>query len=397
MRVFRKISILSLPGYFLIFLISGCSPNNPNEIKTKITGSFPAFKDKTVTLSEIEINKANGLDTTRISDDGSFTFRFRRTGPGFYLVKVDNKNYVTLILDKEKNVEISSTLPNLRIDYQVDGSPDSELYRDYEMVLEANRRKVDSLSSTYNEYQRSAGFQSKRMELDKTYQQIFNSQRQYSIHFLENHCSSLASLLVINRRFGERRILTEKDDFKYFTLIDSCLSVKYPDNKQLAEQKKRIEAAREEQKQNRMIEQRFAIGQKVPDIRLQNPAGKDVSLYSLSGRTVVLYFWASWDQNSRKVNKAVKEILDKASKSRPDVYAIGFESYKEPWVNAIKTDGLDKWINVTDYLNKNSSAKSLFNVPDSLPYFIVLDKSLKIRYKGNNLDVLASTINQPGL
>jgi hypothetical protein len=396
MSVLRKFFILSLLSSFSIFLIPSCSQNNPNEIKTKITGSFPAFKGKTVTLSEIEINKATGLDTIKISDDGSFTFRFKRTGPGFYLVKVDNKNYATLILDKEKSVRISSTLPNLRKDYQVDGSPDSELYRDYEMVLEANREKVDSLTRTYNEYQRSAGFQSKRLELDKSYQQIFNSQRQYSIHFLENHCSSLASLLVINRRFGERRILTERDDFKYFTLIDSCLSIKYPDNKQLAEHKKRIEAAREDQKQNEMIERRLAIGQKVPDIHLQNPSGKDVSLFSLAGRPVVLYFWASWDQSSRKVNKMLKEILDKVLKSKPAVYAIGLESYKEPWENAIKADGLEKWINVTDYLNLNSSAKSLFNLPDGLPYFIVLDKSMMICYKGNNLDTLASEINRVG-
>jgi thiol-disulfide isomerase/thioredoxin len=396
MRVVRKLFILGLLSSFFIFLISSCSQNNSNGIKTKITGKFPAFKGKTVTLSEIEINKATGIDTAKISDDGSFSFRFRRPGPGFYLVKVDNKNYVTLILDQENRLIISSDLPNLRKDYEVEGSPDSQLYRDYEMILEANRLKVDSLTRSYNDYQRSAGFQSKKLELDKSYQEIFNFQKQYSIHFLETHCGSLASLLVINRRFGERRILTEKDDFKYFTLIDSCLSIKYPDNKQLAEHKKVIEAAREKQRQSEMLEKRLAIGQKVPDISLQNPSGKEVSLYSLIGKPVVLYFWASWDQPSRIANKSIKEILDKVVKVKPTIYAIGLESYKEPWEDAIRADGLEKWINVTDYLNIYSSAKSLFNLPGDLPYFIVLDKFMKIRYKGNNLNVLASEINQLG-
>ena len=396
MRVVRKLFILGLLSSFFIFLISSCSQNNSNGIKTKITGKFPAFKGKTVTLSEIEINKATGIDTAKISDDGSFSFRFRRPGPGFYLVKVDNKNYVTLILDQENRVMISSDLPNLRKDYEVEGSPDSQIYRDYEMFLEANRLKVDSLTRSYNDYQRSAGFQSKKLELDKSYQEIFNFQKQYSIHFLETHCGSLASLLVINRRFGERRILTEKDDFKYFTLIDSCLSIKYPDNKQLAEHKKVIEAAREKQQQSEMLEKRLAIGQKVPDISLQNPSGKEVSLYSLLGKPVVLYFWASWDQPSRIANKSIKEILDKVVKVKPTIYAIGLESYKEPWEDAIRTDGLEKWINVTDYLNIYSSAKSLFNLPGDLPYFIVLDKFMKIRYKGYNLNMLASEINQLG-
>jgi len=78
------------------------------------------------------------------------------------------------------------------------------------------------------------------LELDKSYQEIFDHQLQFTKEFLENHCSSLASLLVINRRFGERRIITEESDFKYFTLIDSCLSLKYPDNNYLADLKKRL-------------------------------------------------------------------------------------------------------------------------------------------------------------
>ena len=392
----RKIIILCFLSFLLIFLISSCSLNDSNGIKTTIKGSFPAFKGKSVTLSEIEINKAIALDTTKISDDGSFRFRFRRQGPGFYLVKVDNKNYVTLILDQEKQVDISSDFPSLRKSYDVEGSPDSELYRDYEMFLEAGRRKVDSLSRTYDDYQRSAGFRSKKLELDKSYQEIFNFQRQYSISFLENHCGSLASLLVINRRFGERMILTEKDDFKYFTLVDSCLSIKYPDNKQLTEHKKRIEAARGQQQIFEMTEKRLAVGQKVPDISLQNPSGKTVALYSLSGKPVVLYFWASWDQPSRKANASMKILLDKAVKVKPSVYAIGLESYKEPWEDAIRMDGLQNWINVTDYLNLYSSAKSMFNIPDALPYFILLDKDMMIRFKGTNFDALASEINRLG-
>jgi len=394
MSVPRKNIIFIYFIFLFIVFISGCSQNDPKGIKTTVKGSFPAFKGKSVTLSEIDINKAITLDTSEISEDGSFSFRFRRQCPGFYLIKVDNKNYITLVLDEEKRVEISSDLPNLRKEYEVKGSPDSELYRDFEMFLEANRKKVDSLSKTYTDYQRSAGFQTKKMELDKSYQKIFKYQRQYAISFLENHCGSLASLLVINRRFGERRVLTEKEDLRYFMLIDSCLSIKYPDNKHLVEQKKRLEMAREEQKKYQMIEKRLAIGQKVPDISLQNLSGNAVPLYSLLGKPVVLYFWASWDQQSRKANINMKELINKAGKVKPAVYAIGLESYKEPWEDAIRMDGLQKWTNVTDYLNIYSSAKSLFNIPEDLPYFILLDKELMIRYKGNNYDALTSEINQ---
>jgi len=379
--------------FILVTLISGCQKSDDN-IKTKIKGSFPALKGKPVILCEIDINKSLMLDTTNIDEDGSFSFRFRRQGPGFYLIKVDDKNYITLVLDEEKQVEVSSDVPDLRINYDVKGSPDSELYRDFEMFLETNRKKVDSLSKTYNDYQRSADFQTKKMELDRNYKEIFDCQRQYAISFLENHCGSLASLLVINRRFGERRVLTENEDFIYFALLDSCLSIKYPDNKHLVENKKRLVAARQEQGKIEMINKRLAIGQKVPDISLQDPSGKAVPLYSFEGKPVVLYFWASRDQQSRKANATMRELVEKSAKITPEVYAIAFESNKESWEDAISLDGIQKWANVTDYLNIYSPAKSLFNIPQELPYFILLDKGLIIRYKGNNFDTLASVINR---
>jgi hypothetical protein len=380
--------------FILILLFAGCSQNGNKSIKTTIRGSFPAFKGKLVSLGELDINNVIPVDTVKISEDGSFRFRFRRSGPGFYLIKVDNKNYLTLVLDQENRIEVSSDLPNLRKSYHVKGSADSELYRDFEMFLEANRSKVDSLSRAYNDYQRSNSFRSMKMELDKSYQEIYGFQRQYTISFLENHCGSLASLLVIGKRFGERKILTEDADFKYFALVDTCLSANYPDNKYLLEFKKRIEVFGQNQKIDEMTEKRLAIGNKVPDIGLQDPSGKKVQLYSLQGKPVILYFWASWDKESRKSNLILKDLLEKTGKGKPVIYAIGLETYKENWLDAVKKDGVQNWIHVTDFLNIYSSAKTLFHVPDNFPYFILLDNELIIRYKGSNFDELAAEINR---
>jgi hypothetical protein len=388
----KNISTLFIPVLF-IFIIVACQ-NNSQGIKTKIRGSFPALKGKTVTLSEFDVNSALPVDTTKISDDGSFRFTFRRKGPGFYLVKADNKNYLTLILDKENLVEISSDQSNIRKNYSVKGSPDSELYRDFEMFLEVNRNKVDSLSRTFDNSQRSPGFRSVKMDLDKRYQDVFENQRRYSIQFLKNHCNSLAALLVINRRFGERKILSEENDFEYFYMVDSCLSVSYNDNKQLAEFRNKLDIIKENRKIYEMTEKRLASGNKVPDIGLQDPSGKTIQLYSLLGKPVILYFWASWDQESRKANKILKELVEKTGSGKPLVYSIGLESYKEMWADAIKTDGLQEWTNVTDYLNVYSSAKTLFNIPDKLPYFIYLDKNLIIKYKGSNFVELRAVIKQ---
>jgi len=208
---FTKCSIIS--ALFLI-LISSCGPKNEGSLKTRISGHLPAFAGKMVTLSEIDVDKAIPLDTSTISGNGRFNFKFRRSGSGFYLIKIDNRNYLTLVLDKEDEVKVSSDKSELRKGYSVEGSDDSELYCQFELFLETNRAKVDSLSREYDEYQRSAGFQSLKMELDENYRAIFEEQYKYSVAFLENHCESLASLLIINRRFGQRKIMDETTDYQ---------------------------------------------------------------------------------------------------------------------------------------------------------------------------------------
>jgi|WetSurMetagenome_2_1015567.scaffolds.fasta_scaffold123357_2 thiol-disulfide isomerase/thioredoxin len=345
-------------------------------------------------MSEFDINSTIPVDTVKTDQDGNFRFTFRHKGPGFYLVKIDNKNYVTLIIENEKEVELSSDLPNIRNNYVVKGSPDSELYRDFEMFLEVNRNKVDSLTRTYSDYQRSPGFRNVKTSLDNTYQEIFENQRNYSIQFVKNHCNSLAALLVLNRRFGERKILAEDLDYEYFITVDSCLSINYKDFKHLVEFEKRLDAVKNNRKIYEMTEKRLTIGNKIPDIELENPSGKKINLYSLQGKPVILYFWASWDKDSRRYNLILKDLVNKAGKDKPQVFAIGFESYKDVWTDAIKSDQIQDWTHVTDYLGASSSAKTMFNVPDKFPYFLFLDKNLIIKYKGNNLNELGSQINK---
>jgi thiol-disulfide isomerase/thioredoxin len=380
--------------FVFIFLFSNCTDSGTKGTRTTVSGSFPAFKGKSLTISEFDINSAIPIDTVKIGDDGSFKFKFNRQHAGFYLLKIDNRNFLTLVLDKEKKVKVFSDGDNLKKGYTVEGSVDSELYRDFEINLEINRGKVDSLSKTYKDSQRSNAFRSIQMSLDKRYQEIFASQRENSMLFLDEHCSSLASLLVINRRFGEKKIIDEENDFAYFLKLDSCLSLKYPDNKHLAEHKRKLDRINEQRRHIEMTEKRLAPGNKVPDIGLQDPSGKEIQLYSLQGKPVILYFWASWDKESRKSNKIIKDMVEKKGRDKPNVYAVGLESYKEVWAEAIKTDGLQDWKNVTDLLNIHSSAKTLFNIPDKFPYFILLDKELIIRYRGNNFDELAAEIEK---
>ena len=376
----------------MLLIFGSCSESGKDGMTTKISGYFPEFKGKKVTLSEIDIDKATPIDTTEISSSGHFSFKFKRTGPGFFLVKTDNKNYITLVLDKEKKVEVSSQNALLRKGYTVEGSPDSELYSQFELFLETNRRKVDSLTSQFKDYQKSTGFQSMKLMMDEDYKKIFNAQHEYAVAFIENHCQSLATLLVINRRFGERKIMDEEKDYIYYFKVDSCLSTVYPGNKNLLAFKKRVDQMRQRRQLIDMENKKLAPGNKAPDITLGNPSGKEVSLYSLAGSPVIIYFWSSTEQASRAASQVLKNLLTRTSVKNIKVYAIALENYKEMWSSAIDKDGISGWINVTDFLGTHSGATSLYGFPDEYPYVMLLDKDLNIIYRGNDLVKLESNL-----
>jgi len=380
-KVIQSVMIIIL--YSVI--ITSCHDLGKNGKTTRISGTFPEFKGKIVTLSEIDIDKAIPIDTSEISESGHFKFKFRRNLPGFYLVKVDNKNYITLILDNERQIEISSSNDLLRKGYEVSGSNDSELYSQFELFLETNRNKVDSLSLRYRDFQRTTGFQSVKLDLDENYQKIFKAQQDYARAFLQNHCQSLASLLVINRRFGERKILEEDKEYKYYIMLDSCLSSLYPDNKHLIAFKKRVELLKQRKLLSDKTIARLSAGNKAPDISLTDISGNEINLYSLAGSPVIIHFWSSIDQSSRLANFKLKELARKYQGHGLKIFAIGLENYQEMWASAIARDETNNWVHVTDFLGTRSGATSLFGFQDTYPYFILLDNESIIRYRGDNL------------
>ncbi len=388
-RVYIPVILLAILSASVMI---SCSDNKEDGIRTTITGQFSAFGGGKVSLSEIGISSTTVVDTAVMAGDGSFRFRFDRPGPGFYLLKVDQRNYLTLILDQEKKIKIASDNKELRKDYRVEGSADSELYRQFELFLDANRRKVDSLKSTYSEFQRSAGFQSMQLQLNDEYQRIFSHQRQYMVNYAQKNCSSLSSLLVINRRFGDRLVITPEEDLRIMQRLDTCLSVKYPGNIHVEDYKKRLQIASDRHSMKNEVERKLSPGNKAPDIDMEDPEGKTIKLYSLAGKPVIVYFWASWENNCKPPNAALRDFLAVHVNKDLQVYAVGLESYRDLWKSAIERDGTQNWLHVTDYLNIYSSAKNRFNVPDKLPYFYLLDKDLIIQYKGNVLQELFSAI-----
>lgn len=120
------------------------------------------------------------------------------------------------------------------------------------------------------------------------------------------------------------------------------------------------------QDQNTKIE----VGQKAPELAYENPQGKILKLSEINKKRVILLdFWASWCGPCRMANPALVEFYNKYSKKTYkgakngfSIVSVSLDKAKEPWMEAIKKDGLIWPYHMSDLGGWNSKAAAEYGV-----------------------------------
>jgi hypothetical protein len=110
----------------------------------------------------------------------------------------------------------------------------------------------------------------------------------------------------------------------------------------------------------------------IPNIEAPNRQGINVSLNSLKGKTILVSFWASIDQNSRMENRNLKRIYAKYKSKGFEIYQVSLDQSKILWENAVVQDGAD-WISVCDLKSIDSPNVRLYNI-SSIPANYLINK-----------------------
>ncbi|MBQ9312210.1 MAG: redoxin domain-containing protein [Bacteroidales bacterium] len=113
---------------------------------------------------------------------------------------------------------------------------------------------------------------------------------------------------------------------------------------------------------------------KAKDFSLEDSKGNIVSLssYIKQSKYTLVYFWASWDNNSRSKNIEYLKLYKQIKKSQLNFLSVSLDDSEYAWKTAIEKDGIGKWSNVSDLKRWNSVVVKLYSLK-TIPYNMLLD------------------------
>ncbi len=305
-----------------------------------------------------------------IDENGSFKLVAPITKTDIFRLRLDDKNYMMLILSPGEKISLKTHGSKLGGDALIEGSTQTQLLYNAMNATQLYESQKAALNQKYNEIQSSPDRDSQSAIIISEFRINDSLQKSTLKAQMEKNPSSLAWIF-----FQDKLDMT--NDFDIISKTDAAMFKAYPDNAFVIQHHQQVE-----------VERKTAVGSLAPEIALTDPDGKIRKLSSLKGKVVLIDFWASWCGPCRKENPNVVNIYGKYHDKGFEVYSVSLDKDRASWLAAITKDNLSWPNHVSDLKYWKSEGAATYGVT-SIPATFLIDKKGKIvakKLRGEELE-----------
>jgi peroxiredoxin len=310
--------------------------------------------------------------------------------PALYILRHSQGEIINLLLFPGDKVSLSTTSETFGTGYNVEGSEESEKIRLLVEHLTRTRNDLDSLLSLVDSLENPDDPQ---MDLiQNAYAQTIIKQKRFTIRFIVENMSSLSSVYALYQKYDALNlILGNESDLQYYKSVADSLEAVYPDNSLTlslqSDIKRRVAEIENDIQLDRLIGMATEEITGFLDLSIPDRDGKEISLSSLKGEVILVFFWASGNQESVESMLRLRPTYERYHDRGFEVYAISMDNNKIQWMQSVDFNEFD-WINVSELSYPDSRAQLFYNVT-ALPTTFLINREGDIVAKnlyGKNLE-----------
>lgn len=366
--------------FAILLIVSGCKKENHFTIKGRISHAG----GDTIYLDELQVSTSKPVAKVKIDEDGGFELEGKTSIPTFYLLRLSNNNFITLLVDSVDQVFIEADAANFSKEYNIKGSLGSVQVKELNETLNRTEYRLDSLRSLITLSKSNPDYERLLLQWNYEAEKLIIDQDKYSVDFVMKNPFSMASVYALYQKYKDGSYVIK--DFQTMRTAASALNAIYPQSAMVKALYDNAVQLLRQQKVSQMQQMISETGINSPDIELPDANNQKITLSSLRGKVVLVHFWAAEDAGSRVLNPLLVDAYEKYHAKGFEIYQVNLGTSRTEWLNTVKEDQLT-WINVGD-LNGSVKARMSYNV-QTIPSNYLLDKDGSIVSKnlsGPNLD-----------
>ena len=368
-------------------LFSACN-NRPACPSFTVTGKVDNGAGKTLYLSNIGIKGNIPLDSTTISNDGSYTFSQPQPASyDFFLIALKGERPIVFSIDSTETVTINSDAKDFYNAYTIEGSDESLQIKEMNELQAALEKQVNGM------------LKSTSPAIVKTRNEIYsligefkeNISRQYIIPSPDKASAYYALSLSLN---GEPLFQPKnnRNDSKCFAAVATSMKLRFPNAKRTQHLCKVAEeamaATRPKKTKNIEVEEANITTTGLFDVKLPGVEGDSISLSSFAGKVVLLDFTMYEDAKISSRNINLRELYKKYKEKGFEIFQISYDTREHFWQQSASNL---PWTCVRDGSGAQSQYIRLYNV-QTLPTFYLINRDNEIALRDAQIENLEKEI-----